>query len=588
MATTSNLAQQALNNLVNQFARPMDFLRELVQNSIDAGSPRVEVWVRHTPAAADSEHRDGVLEIHVDDFGEGMDEPIIDEQLTRMFSSTKEDDLTKIGKFGIGFTSIFAIHPDAVLLHTGRHGEYWELLFHPDRSFDKIKVDKPVDGTRITLYKRMPPHEVERVVREARWILRYWCEHSNTPVTFWDRTGQREDFQVDAEDPFAAFTAEDAGETSGPEALTRALDLDADLMVSLSEDGLEALVGYARQPRYGFYNGGLTLLNTRSTDTLGEYAERLGHLSFKVKSDDLEHTLTRDNVIQDAHWHKVMRALLRAARALQERLLETLAASVEGDGQQEGDDADGGERRWLRHLARDCRADPDIRQIEGLWGRIKLRDHAGAVVTLEAIDEQAAKLGAVLLDPGPGPLRDALTAEEFILLPNAPEVRELLRAAPQDGLFVRQQRQVSSAEGLFILPQLLDADLLPHQERGLLKRCAELIAAAVGSRVEVRIGDYGGPERAAREELALDGPAEGGLFQRPDRGRLRWPLLLKRRCLLINRHHPFYQAQLIAFAEEPTLAAYGLAAALLHEDGISRSRTYRLLLEAAAQEVLPR
>ena len=28
-----DLAEQALSNLVNQFARPMDFLRELVQNS---------------------------------------------------------------------------------------------------------------------------------------------------------------------------------------------------------------------------------------------------------------------------------------------------------------------------------------------------------------------------------------------------------------------------------------------------------------------------------------------------------------------------------------------------------------------------
>ena len=85
-----SLADQALENLVNQFARPLDFLRELVQNSIDAGSPRVEVWLRHRPD-------ESLMEIHVDDFGEGMDERVIDEQLTRLFSSTKEDDLTKIG-----------------------------------------------------------------------------------------------------------------------------------------------------------------------------------------------------------------------------------------------------------------------------------------------------------------------------------------------------------------------------------------------------------------------------------------------------------------------------------------------------------
>ena len=35
--------------------------------------------------------------------GEGMNEEIIDHQLTRLFASGKAGDLTKIGKFGIGF-----------------------------------------------------------------------------------------------------------------------------------------------------------------------------------------------------------------------------------------------------------------------------------------------------------------------------------------------------------------------------------------------------------------------------------------------------------------------------------------------------
>ena len=96
-----NLAAAALENLVNQFARPLDFLRELVQNSIDAGSPRVEVRIERQ--ADPSDPRSVVLTIHVEDWGGGMDERIIDSQLTRLFASSKEGDLTKIGKFGIGF-----------------------------------------------------------------------------------------------------------------------------------------------------------------------------------------------------------------------------------------------------------------------------------------------------------------------------------------------------------------------------------------------------------------------------------------------------------------------------------------------------
>ena len=310
---SDTLAEQALNNLVNQFARPLDFLRELVQNSIDAGSPRVEVWVQYVPPKSPGP---GVLEIHVDDFGEGMDEEVIDNHLTRLFSSTKEDDLTKIGKFGIGFTSIFAIEPDAVLLRTSRHGESWELLFHPDRSFDKIKSDKLVDGTKITLFKRMPRGEVEPYVRDMRWILGWWCAHSDTPVTFWDRTDEDKDQATDSADPFAQF-AGDSTQSSGPERINRPMLLEeSPLSVRREDKAVEAVVGYDPSPRYGYYNGGLTLVNTRNRDVLGPFERRLGHLAFKLKSNTLEHTLTRDNVLQDAHWAKAMEVLVSAADQL--------------------------------------------------------------------------------------------------------------------------------------------------------------------------------------------------------------------------------------------------------------------------------
>ena len=92
-----------VENLVTQFSNALDCFRELVQNAIDSGSARVEVWADYQAG----EGHVGAMVFHVDDYGEGMDEQVIDLQLTRLFSSTKEDDLTKIGKFGIGFVSVF-------------------------------------------------------------------------------------------------------------------------------------------------------------------------------------------------------------------------------------------------------------------------------------------------------------------------------------------------------------------------------------------------------------------------------------------------------------------------------------------------
>jgi len=107
-----DLQNAAVSNLVTQFSSKTDCFRELVQNSIDAGSTRVDVWMEYEPGDGHL----GTIEIHVDDFGEGMDEAIIDGQLTQLFSSSKENDLTKIGKFGIGFVSVFALEPAGVLV----------------------------------------------------------------------------------------------------------------------------------------------------------------------------------------------------------------------------------------------------------------------------------------------------------------------------------------------------------------------------------------------------------------------------------------------------------------------------------------
>ena len=32
-----------------------------------------------------------------------------------------------------------------MLLRTGRHGEFWELVFHKDRSYDKVRIDTPIE-----------------------------------------------------------------------------------------------------------------------------------------------------------------------------------------------------------------------------------------------------------------------------------------------------------------------------------------------------------------------------------------------------------------------------------------------------------
>jgi HSP90 family molecular chaperone len=180
-----DFTSQAVDNLVTQFSSALDFYRELVQNSIDAGSAAIEIWLDYVPD--ESGGANGVIEIHVDDAGEGMNEEIIDGQLTTLFSSTKEDDLTKIGKFGIGFVSVFALEPKAVLVQTGRDGEYWEVFFDQDRSFFKSPLATPIEGTQITLFIEGDPAGYTDLVARSRATIDHWCRHSEAEIHFEDR-----------------------------------------------------------------------------------------------------------------------------------------------------------------------------------------------------------------------------------------------------------------------------------------------------------------------------------------------------------------------------------------------------------------
>lgn len=576
---SSSLAGQALTNLVNQFARPLDFLRELVQNSLDAGSSRIEIAV-----GWEGEHADGVVSIHVDDFGEGMDEHIIDEQLTRLFSSTKEDDLTKIGKFGIGFTSIFAIRPDAVLVHTGRHGEYWELLFHADRTFDKVRVEKPVTGTRITLFKKMPRDEVDRLVREVRYVLGYWCEHSHTPITFEDRTQATAEpatpkaHPADPEDVFGAFEAFEAPPSAGdPRAINRPFTLeDADELLHVEEPGLEIVVGVTDSPRYAYYNGGLTLVNSVNREILGSFTARLGHLGFKVRSDQLEHTLTRDNVLQDDAWNAVMRRVVQVADRLRDKLLERAATAAAA-----GEDLD----RWHALLVRELRA------AEGRSHpyQKRLREHEifrahHGLLSLDAIERQERRMTRVLLHPGDGDLADALDENRVQLVRATAATRALLLAAqpPKVLGLLPQTRQLIDARTRFVLPQLIPMTELPADERRLYEAAHKLIQVATGRRARLIVGDMGGSGTVP--DLVVEGPRDGRLFERKGDGWLWLPSFLRWRTLLLNRNHPHVRALVAAYLADPRVAALSLAQACLIYEGLEGESAFQALFDEATRE----
>ncbi len=309
------VGEAALGTLVNQFANPYDFVRELVQNSLDSGTPVVEVWTNYQA----TDERRGVLEIHVHDYGTGMDEAIIDTKLTCLFSSSKEDDLTNIGKFGIGFVSVFAIEPGGVLIKTARGGEHWEVFFLEDRTFEKTRIDEPFEGTHITVFKEMPYTGYGEAVNQVFSTLEFWCKHAQKRVMFWN--------EREGDEALRSKTGTRRRRRRKKKIeVNRSMDIGGFMPMHVTRGDTEIALAFTHDHFYGFYNQGLTLTETNSSEVIAGFEMFFGHVSFKVKSPYLEHTLTRDTIRRDGNFQKAMGLVVDAART---ELVQSLVDELE-------------------------------------------------------------------------------------------------------------------------------------------------------------------------------------------------------------------------------------------------------------------
>lgn len=124
---------------------PWILLRELVQNSRDAGATHVfcSFWVK-----------DGWTFLDFQDNGEGMDSRQVDRYLLRLYASSKEDDQSAIGFYGVGFWSTLLFEPTTIRVLTRRTQETVALEIHcQSQNIVSIDAELKHPGTRITLMR---------------------------------------------------------------------------------------------------------------------------------------------------------------------------------------------------------------------------------------------------------------------------------------------------------------------------------------------------------------------------------------------------------------------------------------------------
>jgi HSP90 family molecular chaperone len=185
-----------VGDVIAQFADIHAFYRELVQNSIDAGSPSIEVELDYDRDAQR-------MNVSVKDRGGGMTRDIVENQLLVLFRSTKEKDKTKIGKFGIGFASVLAPNPEVVKVHTSRDKRRLTLHLYRDLSYELFDAGPATqDGTTVTIELAMKEGEVKDFVDKSRQALKRWCRHATVEIYFYEtrpdgRVGERIDMPLE-------------------------------------------------------------------------------------------------------------------------------------------------------------------------------------------------------------------------------------------------------------------------------------------------------------------------------------------------------------------------------------------------------
>jgi molecular chaperone HtpG len=264
-----------VGDVIAQFADPYAFYRELIQNAIDAGSPEVHVELEY-------DRSNQRMHASVRDKGEGMSREVIENQLLVLFRSTKEKDRTKIGKFGIGFSSVLAPDPEVVVISTTHGGKRLTCHLYRDLSYELFDGGRATHaGTTVDLEISMTEERVQPFLRASEHALLRWCRHASVPIE---------------------LMIQDRGEKTSKR-IDRPLDVEGAVLEvrrTIDNGALTVLAGVtaAAQPYLGFFNHGLMLAEL---DT-----EEVGKVSVKVQDSRLGHTLSRDDVRRDRNYDRAL------------------------------------------------------------------------------------------------------------------------------------------------------------------------------------------------------------------------------------------------------------------------------------------
>jgi len=288
-----------IDELAKQFLEPEDAFRELLQNSIDSITQQIDVDYQERPA----EREDYVkLDIVFEDYGCGMNHFEREEFFLKLFKSSKEKDKRKIGKYGIGISSVFALGIDEFYVESCAENkkdkikEAWSLYLkdiknNPHTIISEIKERK---GTKLILTKTMKKDQVEAFKKKAKDKMKYFCKRSRTPIYV------EKDF------------------------INEEFDIDSSIKSYKSYDGLEFVIAITDSPFYELHNNRLLLEEKHKP-----LFKKWDNLSVLISSYDFKHTFSRDSIKKNEDYHKIIEFVEKNIKSLFVSTLERVSGYVQ-------------------------------------------------------------------------------------------------------------------------------------------------------------------------------------------------------------------------------------------------------------------
>jgi hypothetical protein len=288
---------------------PWFFIRELAQNSRDAGADAIHVRIGYTAQKEEA--------LVFEDNGRGMTYDDAGKFLFRLYASSKTDEKYAAGMFGIGFWTVLKFEPSTVIIEscTGGTGkrEQWgvQVEVGQDLITKTIRGGLTGRGTRITLVRPAREKSERAFFKKTRNALERYCSYL--------RCGHR------SADPLPVYF--------GGENITRPMTLPGPVSMYFKDGDVEGAVGLAPQPQVRLYARGLPVWQGTTLEELShtppqqsserDFGQGLAPV-FLLNGNQLEVNISRRKVIDNRHLRQVRKT---AEKALI-RMVENAADSV--------------------------------------------------------------------------------------------------------------------------------------------------------------------------------------------------------------------------------------------------------------------